>query len=55
VRLYPEGRLDSVIAENESRGPATQFPRQVAHFCGAALLVALLLATYGLDLSAGFF
>jgi hypothetical protein len=29
--------------------------KTIAIFCGAGLFVALLLATYGLDLSAGFF
>jgi ribose/xylose/arabinose/galactoside ABC-type transport system permease subunit len=29
--------------------------KQLAMFCGAALFVALLLLTYGLDLSPGFF
>lgn len=29
--------------------------KQLALFCGAGLLVALLLMTYGLDLSVGFF
>jgi hypothetical protein len=29
--------------------------KQIALFCGAGLLVSLLLMSYGLDLSAGFF
>jgi hypothetical protein len=29
--------------------------KQVVFFCGAAILVSLLLLTYGLDLSPGFF
>jgi hypothetical protein len=29
--------------------------KQLAIFCGAGLLVSVLLMTYGLDLSAGFF
>lgn len=29
--------------------------KMVAMFCGAGLLVSLLVATYGLDLSPGFF
>jgi hypothetical protein len=29
--------------------------KQLALFCGAGLLVSVLLMTYGLDLSAGFF
>jgi hypothetical protein len=29
--------------------------KQLALFCGAGLLVALLMMTYGLDLSPGFF
>jgi hypothetical protein len=29
--------------------------KQLAMFCGAGLLVSLLLMTYGLDLSPGFF
>ena len=29
--------------------------KQIAMFCGAGLLVSLLMLTYGLDLSPGFF
>jgi hypothetical protein len=29
--------------------------KELAMFCGAGLLVSLLMMTYGLDLSAGFF
>ncbi len=35
--------------------PYAEVFEQIALFCGAVLLVALLLATYGLDMSAGFF
>ena len=35
--------------------PQTEIVKQFAMFCGAALLVCLLMLTYGLDLSAGFF
>jgi hypothetical protein len=39
--------------------PATDFEveafKQVALFCGAGLLVSLVLMSYGLDLSPGFF
>jgi hypothetical protein len=34
---------------------AVEALKTIAMFCGAGLLVALLFATYGLDLSAGFF
>jgi hypothetical protein len=35
--------------------PGFDILKTVALFCGACLFVALLVATYGLDLSAGFF
>ena len=35
--------------------PGVDILKTVALFCGACLFVALLMATYGLDLSAGFF
>jgi len=38
-----------------STSPHIEILKQLALFCGAGLLVALLLMTYGLDLSAGFF
>ena len=34
---------------------AVETVKTIAMFCGAGLFVALLFATYGLDLSAGFF
>jgi hypothetical protein len=50
----------TAIAKVLSRAfPDTHFEidvfKQLALFCGAGLLVSLLLMTYGLDLSAGFF
>jgi hypothetical protein len=50
----------TAIARVLSRAfPATQVEvdtlKQLALFCGAGLLVSLLLMTYGLDLSPGFF
>jgi hypothetical protein len=33
----------------------TEILKQLAIFCGAGLLVSVLMMTYGLDLSAGFF
>ena len=33
----------------------TEILKVLALFCGAGLLVCIMLATYGLDLSAGFF
>jgi hypothetical protein len=50
----------AAIARVLSRAfPDTHFEinvfKQLALFCGAGLLVSLLLMTYGLDLSAGFF
>ncbi len=33
----------------------TEILKQLALFCGAGLLVSLLLLTYGVDLSPGFF
>jgi len=38
-----------------STSPYRELLKQFALFCGAGLLVALLMMTYGLDLSAGFF
>jgi ribose/xylose/arabinose/galactoside ABC-type transport system permease subunit len=38
-----------------STSPYKELLKQIALFCGAGLLVALLMLTYGLDLSAGFF
>jgi hypothetical protein len=35
--------------------PDVDILKTVALFCGAGLLVSLLVASYGLDLSAGFF
>jgi hypothetical protein len=35
--------------------PYAEVLKQILLLCGAVLLVALLLATYGLDMSAGFF
>jgi hypothetical protein len=35
--------------------PYAESFKQIVLFCAAILLVALLLATYGLDMSAGFF
>jgi hypothetical protein len=54
------GAQMAAIARALARVFPTTFPyvgvfKQVALFCGAILLVAILLATYGLDLSAGFF
>jgi ribose/xylose/arabinose/galactoside ABC-type transport system permease subunit len=44
--------LSRAFPENSSR---FRILRQLAMFCGAALTVWLLMATYGLDLSPGFF
>jgi hypothetical protein len=38
-----------------TNAPGVDILKAVALFCGACLFVALLVATYGLDLSAGFF
>ena len=50
----------TAIAKTPSRVlPATQTEietlKAIAVFCGAGLVVSLLLATYGLDISVGFF
>jgi hypothetical protein len=50
----------AAIAKVLSRAfPATQIEietlKAVIMFCGVGLVVSLLLATYGLDMSAGFF
>lgn len=49
----------TAIAKVLSRVTGTQVDietlKTVAMFCGVGLFVSLLLATYGLDLSAGFF
>jgi hypothetical protein len=38
-----------------STSPYKELLKQFALFCGAGLFVALLMLTYGLDTSAGFF
>ena len=47
------------IAKNISRallsGADSEVLKQLALFCGAGLLVSLLLLSYGVDLSPGFF
>jgi hypothetical protein len=49
----------AAIAKALSRASGTEVEvetlKTVAMFCGVGLLVSLLFATYGLDLSAGFF
>jgi hypothetical protein len=50
----------TAIAKAFSRAlPATKIEietlKAIAVFCGAGVVVSLLLATYGLDISAGFF
>ena len=49
----------TAIAQALSRVRVTindvEAPKQLALFCGAGLLVSLLLLTWGLDLSPGFF
>jgi hypothetical protein len=44
----------AAIAKVLSRASGTTL-KTIAMFCGVGLLVSLLFATYGLDLSAGFF
>jgi hypothetical protein len=49
----------AAIARALSRATGTnvdvEIVKTVAMFCGVGLLVSLLMASYGLDLSAGFF
>jgi hypothetical protein len=49
----------AAIAKVLSRATGTdidvEIVKMLAIFCGAGLLISLLLATYGLDLSEGFF
>jgi hypothetical protein len=49
----------AAIARVLSRATGTdidvEIVKMLAIFCGAGLLISLLLATYGLDLSGGFF
>ena len=49
----------AAIAQNFSQASGIQIVfelfKPIAKFCGAVLAVALLFATYGLDLSPGFF
>ena len=49
----------AAIAQNFSQASGIQIGfellKPIAKFCGAVLAVALLVATYGLDLSPGFF
>jgi hypothetical protein len=46
--------IAKVFARAFPKASASVF-KQLLLFCGAVLFVALLVATYGLDLSAGFF
>jgi hypothetical protein len=43
LRAFPKSQID------------TETLKTIVIFCGVGLAVSLLLATYGLDLSAGFF
>jgi hypothetical protein len=43
TRAFPANSVEIVIL------------KQLAIFCGAGLLISVLMMTYGLDLSAGFF
>jgi hypothetical protein len=43
LRAFPKSQID------------VETLKTIAMFCGVGLVVALLLATYGLDMSAGFF
>jgi hypothetical protein len=44
-----------VLSRVSGQEVATDTLKTIALFCGVGLLVSLLFATYGLDLSAGFF
>ena len=44
-----------VLAWALARVSESEVLKQFAMFCGASLFVSLLIATYGLDLSPGFF
>jgi hypothetical protein len=54
-----ESQMTAIAKFLSRRVPATQFEadilRQLALFCGAGLFVSVILMTYGLDLSPGFF
>ena len=44
-----------VLSRVSGHEVATDALKTIALFCGVGLMVSLLFATYGLDLSAGFF
>jgi hypothetical protein len=50
-----DGFTAAALARAFSRASRNEVLKQVAMFCGASLFVSLLVATYGLDLSPGFF
>jgi hypothetical protein len=47
--------LASVLSRATGTDIDVEIVKLLAIFCGAGLLISLLLATYGLDLSEGFF
>jgi hypothetical protein len=47
--------LAGVLARVSGADVGVETLKTIAMFCGVGLFVALLIATYGLDLSAGFF
>jgi hypothetical protein len=56
---FLRGAGSAAITRVHSHAPETQFDvetlKALAVFCGIGLIVSLLLATNGLDMSAGFF
>ena len=56
---FPRNARSAAISKAHSHAPETQFDietlKTVALLCGIGLLVSLLFATNGLDMSAGFF
>jgi hypothetical protein len=44
-----------LLARNYPSSPEVEVLKQIALFCGAGLSVSLLMLSYGVDLSAGFF
>jgi hypothetical protein len=44
-----------VLSRVSGTEPGVETLKTIALFCGLGLFVSLLMATYGLDLSAGFF
>lgn len=47
--------ITRLLARRAQSHPEVEVLKQIALFCGAGLLVSLLMISYGVDLSFGFF